>query len=154
MEENNPLTPFRTQVAGAVGSVLEWYDFAIMLLYAAGFYVLFVWMPTYQSKIIPNPIDHAMEVNTMGMVALVLLVPVAGLLGDKVGFKRVVLLGIALTGIVAYNVAVGVFGGTAPMVCTWLIDQTGNIAAPAYYLLLLAIISFAALITLRVKQHD
>jgi MHS family proline/betaine transporter-like MFS transporter len=201
-DEQAPLTKVLTQHLGEVMHLM-----ASMLLYAAGFYVLFVWMPTYQSKIIPNPIDHAMEVNTMGMVALVLLVPIAGLLGDKLGFKRVVLLGIALTGIVAYplffwidtgsyvgalvssfifaltiswvqgpmpallvqvfpsdirntgvgiayNVAVGVFGGTAPMICTWLIDQTGNIAAPAYYLLLLAIISFAALITLRVKQHD
>jgi MHS family proline/betaine transporter-like MFS transporter len=47
---------------------------------------------------------------------------------------------------VSYNVAAALFGGTAPMVCTWLIDRTGNHSVIAFYVMLCAIIS---LITLR-----
>ena len=173
-----------------------------MLLYASGFYTLFVWMPTYQSKVIPNPVDHAMELNTLSMVALVLLLPIGGLMGDRFGFRRMMLWGIGITGLlvyplffwidtgsfvgalvsglifalaiswvqgpmpamlvhifppdirntgvgIAYNLAVALFGGTAPMVCTWLINFSGDIAAPAYYLLVLAVISAVSLATFR-----
>lgn len=38
-----------------------------------------------------------------------------------------------------YNLAYTVFGGTAPLVATWLIDVTGNPYAPAIYLLVVAL---------------
>ena len=198
-------TPIRLVLTKHLGNVMHL--MTCMLLYCAGFYILFVWMPTYQSKIIPNPISHAMDVNTLAMVVLVFLLPVGGLLGDRFGFRRVMLWGIALTGVVAYplffwidtgsvlgavisglifaiaiswvqgpmpallaqtfprdirntgvgvayNLAMGLFGGTAPMVCTWLISATGDVAAPAYYLLVLAIISAVALFTFNARQHD
>ncbi len=49
-----------------------------------------------------------------------------------------------------YNLSMALFGGTAPLVCTWLIKQTGDILAPAWYLILMAVISFVA--TVRLKQ--
>ena len=175
---------------------------ACMLLFCGGFYTLFVWMPTYQSKVIPNPIDHAIDLNTLSMLVLVVLLPLGGLMGDRFGFRRMMLWGIGITGIgvyplflwidtgsflgalvsglifalgiswvqgpmpamlahtfppdirntgvgIAYNLAMGLFGGTAPMVCTWLISATGDIAAPAYYLLALAVISAVSLVTFR-----
>ena len=192
--------PLRVVLTGHLAGVLHL--MSCMLLYCGGFYTLFVWMPTYQSKVIPNPVSHAMDINTLAMIALVILLPIGGLLGDRLGFRRVLLGGIALTGIavyplflwidtgsfvgalvsglvfavaiswvqgpmpallaetfpreirntgvgVAYNLAMGLFGGTAPMVCTWLIDVSGDVAAPAYYLLALAIISAIALATFR-----
>jgi MHS family proline/betaine transporter-like MFS transporter len=33
-----------------------------------------------------------------------------------------------------YNVTLAIFGGTAPLVATWLIHKTGDLAAPAWYL--------------------
>lgn len=45
--------------------------------------------------------------------------------------------GFALT----FNTANAVFGGTAPMIATWLIDKTDNQLAPAYYLVAAAIIT-------------
>ncbi len=173
-----------------------------MLLYCGGFYTLFVWMPTYQSKVIPNPVDHAMDLNTLSMMVLVVLLPIGGLMGDRFGFRRMMLWGIGIIGIgvyplflwidtgsflgalisglifalaiswvqgpmpamlaqtfprdirntgvgIAYNLAMGLFGGTAPMVCTWLIDVSGDIAAPAYYLLALAVVSAVALVTFK-----
>ncbi|PLV56448.1 MFS transporter [Erwinia sp. E602] len=46
---------------------------------------------------------------------------------------------------IGYNVAVTLFGGFAPMICTLLIALTGSLLAPAYYLLMLAPLSAAAL---------
>jgi MHS family proline/betaine transporter-like MFS transporter len=51
---------------------------------------------------------------------------------------------------VAYNVAYAALGGTAPYVATYLVDRTGNGAAPGYYVLVIAIIGvLVALLGLR-----
>lgn len=42
-----------------------------------------------------------------------------------------------------YNLAYTLFGGTAPLVATWLIEQTGDRMAPAYYLIVIALIALA-----------
>ncbi|MBA1272261.1 MFS transporter [Stutzerimonas azotifigens] len=42
-----------------------------------------------------------------------------------------------------YNLAYTVFGGTAPLVATWLIELTGNRMAPAYYLIVIALLALA-----------
>ncbi|MFG1172531.1 MFS transporter [Erwiniaceae bacterium CAU 1747] len=46
---------------------------------------------------------------------------------------------------ISYNVAVTVFGGFAPLICTLLIGLTGSSLAPGYYLMLLALFSAVAL---------
>lgn len=46
---------------------------------------------------------------------------------------------------VSYNVAVTLFGGFAPLICTLLIQATGSSLAPGYYLILMALLSGAAL---------
>lgn len=46
----------------------------------------------------------------------------------------------------SYNVAVAMFAGTAPMINSWLIAQTGNPVVPAYYLIASAVIGFIALL--------
>ena len=50
---------------------------------------------------------------------------------------------------VAYNISVGLFGGTAPLVATWLISATGDKFAPAYYLSFASTISLIAVLTMR-----
>ncbi|SDD17741.1 MFS transporter, MHS family, proline/betaine transporter [Cupriavidus sp. YR651] len=50
----------------------------------------------------------------------------------------------------AYNFAVTIFGGFAPLIVTWLIESTHNKLAPAYYVIIAAAISFVAL----VFMHD
>ncbi|GGJ99753.1 MFS transporter [Pseudomonas matsuisoli] len=40
-----------------------------------------------------------------------------------------------------YNVAYTIFGGTAPLVATWLIDVTGNRMSPAFYLIVIALLA-------------
>ncbi|HIF92410.1 MAG TPA: MFS transporter [Myxococcales bacterium] len=179
----------------------------LLCLFAAGFYILFVWMPTYYTDILEPPVPHAYAVNSLAMVALLTAIPVAGALSDRFGRRRVLLTGMILTGFlsyplfllidtgvaayalaaqvifavvialnqgpipaymaemfptrirssaigIAYNVTVGVLGGTAPLVSTWLISETGNMAAPAFYLIGLALVSATALLLLRVKQGE
>jgi MFS transporter, MHS family, proline/betaine transporter len=50
---------------------------------------------------------------------------------------------------IGYNISVAIFGGTAPYVATWLTDRTGNELAPAYYVIIAAIISLATVLTMR-----
>src|SRR5262245_24290093 len=45
---------------------------------------------------------------------------------------------------VGYNIALALFGGTAPLICTWLAARTGDPAAPAYYLMAMLLVSLAS----------
>jgi MHS family proline/betaine transporter-like MFS transporter len=49
---------------------------------------------------------------------------------------------------IGYNTSVAIFGGTAPYVATWLTARTGNELAPAYYVIIAAIISLATVLTM------
>ena len=48
----------------------------------------------------------------------------------------------------AYNITLGIVGGTAPMAATWLIDKTGYALAPAFYVMLAGAISAGATLSL------
>ena len=50
---------------------------------------------------------------------------------------------------IGYNISVAVFGGTAPYVATWLTDRTGNPLAPAYYVIIAAVVTLATVLTMR-----
>jgi MHS family proline/betaine transporter-like MFS transporter len=54
----------------------------------------------------------------------------------------------------AYNLGVGIAGGTAPMVATWLIDVTGLDAAPGGYLSLAALLSVAGLWWMKDRSRE
>lgn len=47
---------------------------------------------------------------------------------------------------VSFNLANALFGGTAPMVATWLITTTGNKLAPGFYLMAAAVVSAIAIV--------
>lgn len=53
---------------------------------------------------------------------------------------------------VGYNIGAALFGGTAPLVATFLIEWSGNVLAPAFYLSFCATVSLAILLTLRNRQ--
>ena len=165
-----------------------------ILLFATSFYLLFVWMPTYLSKMVTPPVEHALDVNTAAMVFLLIMIPLGGRLSDSIGRKPVMLTATVLMGLLvypaflildqgvmlyalaiqllfavllgliqgplpafmvecfpvkvrytaiglSYNITLAIFGGTAPLVSTWLIQTTGDLASPAIYLVVLAIIS-------------
>jgi MHS family proline/betaine transporter-like MFS transporter len=52
-----------------------------------------------------------------------------------------------------YNVSAALFGGTAPLVATWLIRETGNLAAPAWYVAASAVISAIVTLMLKGRYH-
>ncbi len=176
----------------------------LLLLLSGGFYALFVWWPTYLTKIITPPVSHALLVNTIAMVILMITAPVAGFCSDVYGRRSTILLGMAGVALfaypltvwtdhgiftaalisqiifalfmgfslgplpaamsemfptrsrysavaVAYNLTVGWVGGTAPLICTWATVHTGDLAAPAYYLIALSLGSIFAAIGLQSK---
>lgn len=49
----------------------------------------------------------------------------------------------------SYNITLAIFGGTAPLVSTWLVKTTGDLASPAIYLVVLAAISFVSMLFLK-----
>jgi MHS family proline/betaine transporter-like MFS transporter len=56
---------------------------------------------------------------------------------------------------IAYNVGLAVFGGTTPMISTWLIHQFNeNVMMPGYFLILSALISLIVLLTFRETYKD
>jgi MHS family proline/betaine transporter-like MFS transporter len=54
----------------------------------------------------------------------------------------------------AYNLSVGLAGGTAPAVATWLIDITGDMAMPGFYIMLCAAISAAAALSIHETRRQ
>lgn len=44
---------------------------------------------------------------------------------------------------ITYNMAYTIFGGTAPLMATWLIGMTGSNLAPAYYLIAISLLALA-----------
>lgn len=50
---------------------------------------------------------------------------------------------------ITYNLAYTIFGGTAPLVATWLIAETGTNLAPAYYLIAVSILAMIGGLALR-----
>lgn len=50
---------------------------------------------------------------------------------------------------IAYNVSTSLFGGTAPLVITWLIAQTQNNYIPAYYLMAAAAIAIVPVLLMK-----
>jgi MHS family proline/betaine transporter-like MFS transporter len=194
IEKNPALEAIRT-MPGKIFHVL-----ALVMVMGGGFYMLFVWWPTYLTKIIPHPVPHALTVNTLSMLVLMVFIPIMGHLSDLWGRRTILMfstgaliiftyplfvftnhgtLGAALicqilfalffSGIqgtmsatmvemfptrtrfsaiaIGYNISLALFGGTAPLISTWLIDKTNhNILAPAYYLMAMALVSFIAAI--------
>lgn len=49
----------------------------------------------------------------------------------------------------AMNLSVALFGGTVPLVATWLIHVTGDQTAPAWYVIGVAAVSFLTILTIR-----
>lgn len=52
----------------------------------------------------------------------------------------------------SFNTPIALFGGTAPLIATWLIQKTGDVTSPAWYFLGTALITTIAL--LAIKKSD
>lgn len=172
---------------------------ALVVLFGGGFYMLFVWWPTYLTHMVKPPVPHALMINTIVTLAMLVLIPISGHFSDKVGRKKMLVASCAGIAVVAYplfmwsdhgvfqsalaaqlifalifcniqssmpatlaemfptgvrfsgialgyNLTLALVGGTAPLVCTWLVAVSGDIASPAYYLIVMALVSLVAAI--------
>ncbi len=54
----------------------------------------------------------------------------------------------------SYALAVAIFGGFAPFISQWLIDETGSKMAPTAYVMAAAVVSFITIARLRETAHD
>ncbi len=75
---------------------------ALVVLSGGGFYLLFVWWPTFLAKFLVPPIPNALLINTLSMALLMVLIPIAGALSDKVGRRPLHIFGAAGVVILAY----------------------------------------------------
>lgn len=55
---------------------------------------------------------------------------------------------------IAHGMCVALFGGTAPLIVTFLIDTTGNAMTPAYYIIMTTIITLLFALRLKTRKHS
>ena len=160
-------------------------------------YTLLSYMPTYLQRRIGLTHDQALVVPIIGMLFMMVFLPFAGRLSDKVGRRPLwkfsligllvlvvplymlmsqglagAIIGFVLLGLlyvpqlatisatfpalfpthvrfagfaIAYNISTSIFGGTAPVVGSGLIDLTGNELMPAFYMMLACLVGLVAL---------
>lgn len=160
-------------------------------------YTLLSYMPTYLERRLGLSTDAALVVPIAGMLFMMVLLPFAGHLSDRIGRKPLwrfslislllaviplyhlvgtgttgAVLGFALLGLlyvpqlatisatfpaffptpvrfagfaIAYNLSTSLFGGTAPMFSSWMIDVTGDPLVPAYVMMAACLVGLAAL---------
>lgn len=90
----------------------------------------------------------------LGEVGLVLAVALVA--GGLVCNVELIPKAVRCTGLAfAYNGAIGYFGGTTPMISTWLIKSTGDPIAPAYWLAFAGVVSlFVSVFLIRETKDD
>jgi MFS transporter, MHS family, proline/betaine transporter len=166
-------------------------------------YTLVVYINLYLNKVIGCISCNSLFFNSLGLLFYIILCPILGIISDKVGHLKIMLLG--ATGLVigcypiffllnqqdttfiilaeillclfssmfiaplnvtmnklfpvqvrfssigfSYGIGLAAFGGTMPFICTFLIEKTGNLMMPAFYLIfcsLLGLISILYLLT-------
>jgi MHS family proline/betaine transporter-like MFS transporter len=67
----------------------------LVALSGGGFYLLFVWWPTFLSRLIQPPVHHALLLNTISMAFLIILIPITGALSDVLGRRPLLIFGAA-----------------------------------------------------------
>jgi MFS transporter, MHS family, proline/betaine transporter len=177
----------------AIGFTLYW---------TVSYYIFLNYMPTYLSENLDIPLSFALLSNAIGLVLLMVLIPIFGIVSDRIGRKPLLIASAVTMGVltyplfmlmgtgnyllivlvqlliaaiialysgpgpatvvemfptkvrysgigVAYNLAVALFGGSAPFIATFLIDRTGNNLAPTYYVIAAAFITLMVLLKLK-----
>lgn len=178
------------------------------VLQAVSFYVMVVWMPSFANVFLNKPLAHTTTINTFAMLVLIVLMPFAGYLSDKIGYVKLAVISVvaqlvlfiplfylvinggefalllsqlffisaycgmaATTSVImaflfpvkarcsgvalSYNMAASLFGGTAPAICTFLINATKMNIAPAFYLIFCALLALVGyLLVIRLKRKS
>ena len=192
----NPLREALQLVPGDI-----FHAFALVALVGGGFYTLFIWWPTFLTDYLHPGIPHAAALNTVSLIVLIILIPIAGRLSDIYGRRPLLvwssagltllswplfllatqggllpalvsqlcfsaLMGLFLGPIPAtlvemfparyrysaiglsYNISLCCFGGTAPLLATWLVNHYQSSSAPALYVVALSGLNLVAALAL------
>ncbi|WP_457644135.1 MFS transporter [Persephonella sp.] len=176
--------------------------FSLSTFQAVGFYTIFVYIANHLSVFVKFPKATALTINTISMVILAVLIPLFGIISDRIGRKPLILFSTGMTVLLSYplfvflskgdfysalisqiifalvtagfmailpttlveifptkirntgyslgyNLPFAIFGGTAPLISTYLIKTTGDINSPAFYLIAAALLAFVVGITLK-----
>jgi MFS transporter, MHS family, proline/betaine transporter len=179
----------------------------LVWLHGVGFYIFFVYLPTYLTTVSAVSMATALTLNTCCMALLALLIPLMGKLSDRVGHQRLLSVGAAAlalatvplfswlssgqlawvivaqvlitlfvatymgpffavvatlfpvsgryTGLsISYNLASALFGGTAPLMATIIMERSGSAVAPGWYVGLCAGVALIALSTIRRMDRE
>jgi MHS family proline/betaine transporter-like MFS transporter len=167
-----------------------------------GYYILFVYMPTYLNRVMHFSQMQSLVVTACGLLTMVGAVPLMATLSDRFGRKPLLLLSAAVIGALAwpcfwlltfgsmplaclaavllalafaghagvihptlaeifptnvrytaystgFNLSTVIFGGSAPLLMTWLIGLTGIASIPSYMVILTAVITFVTAMSLK-----
>lgn len=201
-----PATPYHSAVTLANLLTMQWRSvvrvFGFELLEGVGFYMTFIYLNTYLTRVVQVPEHEALAVNTLSMAFVLIVIPIGGMLSDHLGRRPMLLgaasgaalfawplfrilqhpgfgsilagelclatiiglyegaapaaaaevfpMGVRATGVaLAFNLCMTLFGGTTPMVATYLIALTHSDMAPPVYLTAAALISGLAVLSLR-----
>jgi MFS transporter, MHS family, proline/betaine transporter len=198
-EEQVERTPAREAIREHGRSILL--VFAIASLSALGAYTLGTYFVTYLQEVVGLSRTTSIAANFLAFFVTVPLVPLVGMLGDRIGRKPLLLIGtpgfilLSLPGYllassgtflgaivgqllvalpwsfvvsavvviiveifptrvrysgasIGYNLGYMIFGGTAPIVATYLVSATGSNSAPAIYLIVVAVLVLPAVFML------
>ena len=109
--------------------------------------------------VVTYPVFSLLQQEAIGMIALGQAI-FAMVVGFYIGPVPALLVEIFPTRLrytamsLSYNVCAALFGGTAPMVCQWLITETGNSYCIAYYVMACAVISLVSLYYYRERYTE
>ena len=114
-----------------------------LIVYSVLFYVML------QRLVAAPTTANLMELQLIGIM-------LAALAGPMPAFMTEIFpVGVRSTGAsLMYNFAVMLFGGLAPFINTWLVQSTGNKAAPVYYIFFAAAVGLIGLSTYRARAPD
>jgi MFS transporter, MHS family, proline/betaine transporter len=125
--------PLRELLRNEGGRIFQVAGFKV--LDAVGFYLMFVYSTTYLSEIVGFSKRRALAINTIGMLAAMVTLPLAGALSDRIGRKPVLIFSatmiaifawplfnllwhprfsVPLLGQVGFAILIGLFDGVSP----------------------------------------
>lgn len=96
----------------------------LALMNSVGFYLPFVWLPTYLMEINQPPLASALAANTLAMVVQAVGVPLAGMASDRVGRRPILLAGTIGYALLAYPLFLLAAQGTFAAALTALVGFT------------------------------
>lgn len=130
------LMPFFGRLADRIGykSVLSFGSLALVLTA----YPLFRWIDG--GTMMATIVSMSAFAIFVGALQATLAVAMAELFPPRLRFS-----GMAL----GYNLTLAIFGGTAPLINTWLIAQTGDLTSPAWYIMVIAGVSLVFTLGIR-----